>query len=181
MSPSGGSASISNAHLFLGVPGGANHDTLTGNNQAVRVVQAIGNQDFDVAIKIDLPLYAGDASTRQGLMVLGSNQNFLTFALETNGTKIGLGAQIVNNGAVSTVLDDPDFSQYQNPMYLRLTRAGSAYVAFYSLDGVSWTQATTFNDSGSTIAIGPFASNDNSNPAKAVPVVMSVNWFDVLQ
>jgi hypothetical protein len=114
-------------------------------------------------------------------MVLGSNQNFLTFALETNGTKIGLGAQIVNNGAVSTVLDDPDFAEYQNPMYLRLTRAGSAYVAFYSLDGVSWTQATTFNDSGSTIAIGPFASNDSSNPAKAVPVVMSVNWFDVLQ
>jgi Fn3 associated/Protein of unknown function (DUF1349) len=181
MSPSGGSASISNAHLFLGVPGSANHDTLTGGNQAVRVVQAIGNQDFDVAIKIDLPLYATDANTKQGLMVMNGNQNFLTFGLETNGTKIGLGAQIVNNGSVTTVLDDPDFSQYQNPMYLRLTRAGSAYVAYYSLDGVSWTQATTFSDSIATTAIGPFASNYNSNPAKAVPVVMSVNWFDVLQ
>jgi Fn3 associated/Bacterial Ig-like domain (group 2) len=181
MSPSGGSASISNAHLFLGVPGGANHDTLTGNNKAVRVVQAIGNQDFDVAIKIDMPLYAGDANTKQGLMVMSGNRGFLTFELETNGTKIGLGAEIVNNGSVSTVLDDPDFAQYQNPMYLRLTRAGSAYVAYYSLDGVSWTQATTFNDSSTTTAIGPFASNYNSNPASAVPVVMSVNWFDVLQ
>jgi hypothetical protein len=181
MSPSGGSASISNAHLFVGVPGGANHDTLTGNNQAVRVVQAIGNQDFDVAIKIDQPLYAADVNTKQGLMVMGGNQSFLTFELETDGTKIGLGAEMVNNGSVTTVLDDPDFSQYQNPMYLRLTRAGSAYVAYYSLDGVSWTQATTFNDSSATTAIGPFASNYNGNPANAVPVVMSVNWFDVLQ
>jgi hypothetical protein len=181
MSPSGGSASISNAHLFVGVPGGSNHDTLTGNNQAVRVVQAIGNQDFDVAIKIDMPLYATDANTKQGLMVMSGNQNFLTFALETNGTKIGLGAEIVNNGSVSRVLDDQDFAQYQNPMYLRLTRAGSAYVAYYSLDGASWTQTTTFNDSSATTAVGPFASNYNSNPARTVPVVMSVNWFDVLQ
>jgi hypothetical protein len=30
-------------------------------------------------------------------------------------------------------------------------------------------------------AIGPFASNYNDTPANAVPVVMSVNWFDVQQ
>ena len=56
MNPNGGSASISNAHLFLGVPGGANHDTVSPSNQAVRVVQAIGNENFDVAIKIDSPI-----------------------------------------------------------------------------------------------------------------------------
>ena len=41
MTPVGGSASISNSHLFLGVPGGANHDPLLTSNQAVRVVQEI--------------------------------------------------------------------------------------------------------------------------------------------
>jgi hypothetical protein len=181
VSPAGGSASISNSHLFIGVPGGSNHDALLPPNQAVGVLQAIGNENYDVAIKIDSPLFAGDANTSQGLMVLSDGQNFITFALETNGSKIGLTAHTVMNGVATTVLEDQDLSQYQNPMYLRLTRNNSAYVAFYSTDGISWTQAATFTCTGTMKWIGPFAGNHNDTPGNAVPVVMSVNWFDVQQ
>jgi hypothetical protein len=181
VTPAGGSASISNSHLFLGVPGGGNHDSLVPSNQAVRVVQAIANKDFDVAVKIDSPLFARDGNTSQGLMVLSDSADFITFALTTDGSRIGLAARIVTSGAATTVLDDTDFSQYQNPMYLRVTKAGSAYVGFYSVDGANWTQATSFTDSRACTSIGPFASNYSSNPANATPVVMSVNWFDVLQ
>jgi hypothetical protein len=66
-------------------------------------------------------------------------------------------------------------------MYLRLTKTGSAYDAMYSLDGTSWMQAASFTDTEATTGIGPFASNYNEDPAYAVPVVMSVNWFDVQQ
>jgi hypothetical protein len=181
VSPAGGSASISNSHLFIGVPGGSNHDALLPSNQAVRVLQAIGNQNYDVAIKIDSPLFAGDANTSQGLMVLSDSRNFITFALETDGSKIGLSAHTVTGGVATTVLEDQDLSQYQNPMYLRLTRNNSSYVAFYSTDGISWTQAATFTDTKIMTGIGPFAGNHNDTPANAVPVVMSVNWFDVQQ
>jgi hypothetical protein len=181
VAPAGGSASISNSHLFIGVPGGGNHDPLLPSNQAVRVVQAIGNEDFDVAVKIDSPLVATDGDTRQGLMVLSDNEDFLTFALVTNGTKIGLNARIVARGVATTVLDDTDFSSYQNPMYLRLTKTHSAYVALYSVDGVNWTQAASFTDTTASTSIGLFASNYNDTPANAAPVVMSVNWFDVQQ
>ena len=181
MSPAGGSASISNSHLFIGVPGGSNHDALAPSNQAVRVLQAIGDESYDVAIKIDSPLFAGDANTSQGLMVLSDSQNFITFALETDGSKIGLSAHTVTSGVATTVLEDQDLSQYQNPMYLRLTRNNSSYAAFYSTDGISWTQAATFTDTQTMTWIGPFAGNHNDTPANAVPVVMSVNWFDVQQ
>jgi hypothetical protein len=181
VTPAGGSASISNAHLFLGVPGGSNHDALRSSNQAVRVVQTIGNQDFDVSIKIDSPLFATDASTSQGLMVLSDNEDFTTFALATDGARIGLNANTVTRGVTTTLLNDTDFSQYQNPMYLRLSKSGSAYVALYSVDGVSWTRAASFTDTKAPTAIGPFASNYNDTPAETVPVVMSVNWFDVQQ
>jgi hypothetical protein len=177
----GGSASISNSHLFIGVPGGGNHDPLLPSNQAVRVVQAIGNEDFDVAVKIDSPLVATDGDTSQGLMVLSDNGDFLTFALATNGTTIGLNARTVVRGVATTVLDDTDFSSYQNPMYLRVTKASSAYVAFYSVDGVNWTEAASFTDTTNFSSIGPFASNYNDIPANAAPVVMSVNWFNVQQ
>ena len=181
VTPAGGSASISNGHLFIGVPGGGNHDPLLPSNQAVRVVQAIGKQDFDVAVKVDSPLVATDGDTSQGLMVLGDDEDFLTFAVVTNGTTVGLNARIVNRGVATTVLDDPDLSSYQNPMYLRLLKAGSAYVAFYSVDGVSWAQATSFTDTTVPTSIGLFASNYDDTPANAPPVVMSVNWFDVQQ
>ena len=181
VTPAGGSASISNSHLYLGVPGGSNHDAMLSSNQAVRVVQTIGNQNFDVAIKIDSPLFATDANTSQGLMVLSDDRNFITFALQTDGTRVGLSAYTVAGGVATSVLQDSDFSQYQNPMYLRLTKTGSAYVASYSVDGINFTQAASFTDAAAPTAIGPFASNYNDTPANAVPVVMSVNWFDVQQ
>jgi hypothetical protein len=179
--PAGGSASISNSHLFLGVPGGANHDALQSANQAVRVVQQIGNENFDVTIKMDSPLFAADANTSQGLMVLADNEDFVTFALITDGHNIGLSVHTVIHGVATTMLEDSDFSQYQNPMYLRLSRTGSDYVAQYSIDGVSWSQAASFTYLSRATMIGPYASNYNENPANAFPVVMSVNWFDVEQ
>jgi Chitobiase/beta-hexosaminidase C-terminal domain/Bacterial Ig-like domain (group 2) len=181
VTPAGGSASISNSHLFLGVPGGSNHDPLLPSNQAVRVVQAIGNQDFDVAIKIDSLLVALDGNTSQGLMVLSDNEDFITYALVTDGAKIGLNARTVTRGVATTVLEDTDFSQYQNPIYLRLSKAGSAYVALYSVDGINWTQVVSFTDTRASTSVGPFASNYNNTPANASPVVMSVNWFDIMQ
>jgi hypothetical protein len=179
VTPAGGSASISNSHLFIGVPGGSNHDPQQSSNQAVSVVQAIGSENFDVAIKIDSPLFASDANTSQGLMVQSDNADFLTFALTTDGSKIGLNAHSVTRGVSTALLEDTDFSQYQNPMYLRLTKTGSAYVALYSIDGVNWAQAASFTNTTANSCIGPFASNYNDAPANAVPVVMSVNWFDV--
>jgi hypothetical protein len=114
-------------------------------------------------------------------MVLSDDRNYITFALQTDGTRVGLSAYTVTAGVATSVLQDSDFSQYQNPMYLRLTKAGSAYVAFYSVDGINFTQAASFTDTVAPTAIGPFASNYNDTPANAVPVVMSVNWFDVQQ
>ena len=145
VAPAGGSASISNSHLFIAVPGGSNHDTLVPANQAVRVVQTIGNEDFDVAIKIDFPMVATEGDTSQGLMVLSDDEDFVTFALVTDGSSIGLRARTVTHGAGSDVLNDMGFSQYQNPMYLRLTRSKSNYVAFYSIDGVGWNEAASFS------------------------------------
>jgi hypothetical protein len=178
--PAGGSSSISNGHLFIGVPGGSNHDIISPTNQAVRVMQTLGNVDFDVAIKIDSPLVATDAGTQQGLMVVADNTNFITYALTTDGSKIGLSANTITAGVKTSVLNDLDFSVYQNPMYLRLTKTGSSYITFYSVDGVTWTQAASFEATKVPTSVGPFASNYNNTPADSVPVVMSVNWFDVL-
>ena len=181
VAPAGGSAAISGGHLFLGVPGGSNHDTMLPTNQAVRAEQPIGNNNFDVSIKIDSVLVATEANTSQGIMALSDSENFITFALTTDGSRIGLNlsAHVVTDGvATSTLVGDTEFSPYQNPMYLRLRRTGNNYQAFYSTDGVNWTLASGFNDTKVPASVGLFASNYNRIPADAVPVVMSVNWFN---
>jgi hypothetical protein len=119
VAPQGGTASVSNQHLFLNVPGGSNRDTLHTSNEAVRVMQPIGDQSFDVSIKIDSPVVATDVGTSRGLMVLAYDENFITFALVTNGTNLGLSVQTITNGVTATVFDQASFNEYQNPMYLR--------------------------------------------------------------
>src|SRR5580658_2576277 len=180
VAPMGGTASVSNQHLFLNVPGGSNHDTLHPSNQAVRVVQPIGDQSFDVSIKIDSPVVATDTGTSRGLMVLADDENFITFALVTNGTNLGLSVQTITEGAAATVFEEASFNEYQNPMYLRLTRTGVSYIAYYSVDGVVWTQAASFTDTRVPTLIGPFAGNYNPTPSRAIPVVMAINWFNIL-
>jgi hypothetical protein len=180
VNPNGGTASVSNGHLFLNVPGGSNHDALLSANEALQVVQPIGNVDFDISIKIDSPLVATDASTSEGLIVLADSKDFITFAVGTSGTSISLSAHTVTGGVATTVFEDTSFREYQTPLYLRLSRAGAAYMAYYSVDGVVWTQAASFTNVRVPTLIGPFASNYNPTPAKAVPVVMAINWFDIL-
>ena len=180
VAPAGGTASVANAHLTLNVPGGSNHDALLPANQAVRVVQPIGNDDFDVAIKIDSPVVAANATTNQGLMVLTDDKNFITFALATDGTNISLTADTVTGGVAAKVLNQASFSEYHNPMYLRLSRSHSTYIAYYSVDGAVWTLAANFVDPSVPTLIGPFAGNYNSTPAKAVAVVVTINWFSIL-
>ena len=180
VTPVGGTVSVANAHLTINVPGGSNHDTLIPSNQAVRVVQPIGNQNFDVSIKIDSPITPTDVGTSRGLIVIADQKDFLTFGLSTDGTNISMTANKVTKGVAATVFNLASFNDYHNPMYLRLARNGTAYTAYYSVDGDVWTQATTFTDAQVPTALGPFAGNYNSNPAKAVPVVMVINWFNVL-
>ena len=180
VAPRGGTATVTDGHLRIHVPAGANHDPLRPANQAVRVVQPMGNQDFDVSIKIDSPLVAGEAETSRGLMVLADDQDFLTFALGTDGAHITLTVHSVSSGVASTLFNDGSFSEYQNPIYLRLQRTGDNYTGFYSVDGVVWTQAAAFTSALATAYVGPFAGNYSETPARAVDVMMAIRWFDVL-
>jgi hypothetical protein len=178
MTPVGGTASASNAHLFLDVPGGSNHDALASGNQAVRAVQPIGNVNFDISIKIDSTIAASAEGTKEGIMVISDANNLITYELAADGTNIHLSAEMVAGGVAKSVLDDASF-QYQSPIFLRLTRAASVYGVYYSTDGTNWISATNFTDSKVPKLIGPFASNYSATPSNAAQVEMSVNWFKV--
>ena len=62
--PVGGSATVSNGHLLITVPGGSNHDAFTPALDAVQVVQQVSNANFDVNVKIDSTLAASGTVLR---------------------------------------------------------------------------------------------------------------------
>jgi hypothetical protein len=177
LNPVGGTATISNGHLFLNVPGGSNHDTVSPVNNAVRAMQAIGNYNFDVAIKIDSPIVASNKGAKEGLMVVFDPAHLITFGLAADGTNLHLTAEAVTSGSMTVLSDITHVSQSHSSMYLRLSRTGTYYVAYYSLDGTSWVRAGSFTNNRTPTSIGPFGSNYNTSPAAASPVTVSVNWF----
>jgi hypothetical protein len=179
--PGGGSASIAEDHLLLKVPGGSNHDSATSTNRTVRLVQPIADVNFDVAIKVDSPSGTAETETSQGLMVLVDDHDFLALALCNEGSKAVVKAHSVTGGMNTPLLEGVAVEPGQDPFYLRLRRQGSAYTALFSVNGNAWTEAGTFSYTGGPAWVGPFAGNFNQNPAEAAPVVMSVDWFNVLQ
>ncbi len=174
--PAGGSVAVSNGELVLTVPGGSNHDAFVPALDAVQVIQPISNANFDVAVKIDSTLLAAHPSYGQGLMVEGDAKDYIRFELSV-GSTVNLSVNTITGGVQSSKFQISPFSSYPVPTYLRLTRVGSNYTAYWSSDGVNWNQAGTFTDTLVVTGLAPYAWNYNSTPSQAPALTASFDWF----
>jgi Chitobiase/beta-hexosaminidase C-terminal domain/Beta xylosidase C-terminal Concanavalin A-like domain/FG-GAP-like repeat len=174
--PVGGAAALSGGELLITVPGGTNHQAFTPLN-AVRVIQAVSNANFDVYVKIDSQLTSSAQDSFAGLLVGGDGSNWIYYYAYTDGSNIDLLCASVDGGAQNIRLNAIPFAGYPGPTYLRLQRAGTTYTAYWSADAVNWTSAGTFNDSLVVTHLGPFAGNNNSNPASAPAVSAGFGGF----
>src|SRR3984957_1874597 len=178
VAPAGGSASVSNGHLLITVPGGSNHDAFVPALDAVQVEQQVSNANFDVNVKIDSTLAASGKYSGQGLLVEGDAHDYIRFEISANGSSISLSANTIIAGTQSTKFQLSPFSGYVVPTYLRLNRTGSTYTGYYSADGTNWTQAGSFADSSLTVTgLALYGSNYQSNPSNAPAITPSFDWF----
>jgi hypothetical protein len=175
--PAGGSAALSNGELVITVPAGSNHQALSTGLNLVRVMQPVSNGNFDVALKIDSTLTASAQQTFQGLLIGGDATDYIYYQVYSDGTNVDLQCTSDIAGTQSVRINTVPFTGYPVPTYLRLTRVGTTYTAFYSSDGVTWTQAGSFSDSLAVTFIGPFAGNNNSTPADAPAITAKFDWF----
>ena len=152
--PVGGSVAVSNGELVLTVPGGSDHDPAVPALDAVQVIEPISNANFDVAVKIDPTLLAAHPYYGQGLMVEGDAKNYIRFEVSA-GSTVNLGVNTITGGVQSSQFQMQPFSSYPVPTYLRLTRVGNNYTAFWGSDGVNWNQLGTFTDSLVVTGLAP--------------------------
>jgi hypothetical protein len=174
--PVGGSVAVNNGELVLTVPGGSNHDATIPALDAVQVVQPISNANFDVAVKIDSTLLAGHPYYGQGLMVEGDAKDYIRFEVSA-GSTISLGVSTITGGVESSKLSTSPFSSYPVPTYLRLTRVGNNYTAYWGSDGVNWNQLGTFTDTVAVTGLAPYAWNYAGTPSQAPALTASFDWF----
>jgi lysophospholipase L1-like esterase len=175
--PVSGSAALSGGQLVITVPGGSNHQAYTPLN-AVRVIQAVSNANFDVYVKINSQLTPSAQDSFAGLLVGGDGSNWIYYYAYTDGSNVDLLCASVDAGVQNIRLNTIPFAGYPVPAYLRLQRAGTTYTAYWSADAVSWTSAGSFNDSLVVTHLGPFAGNNNSNPANAPAVSAAFGGFE---
>jgi cytochrome c len=130
-----------------------------------------------VAVKIDSTLLSSVKYYGQGLLVEGDAKDYIRFELSANGTAVNLSANTIVAGVQTSKLQISPFSSYPVPTYLRLTRAGSTYTAYWSKDGATWNQVGTFTDSLAVTGLAPYAWNYSTTPSQATALTATFDWF----
>ena len=177
VAPAGGGAAVSNGELVITVPAGSNHDAFVPGLDAVQVVQPIANGNFDVAVKIDSRLATPALYSGMGLMVEGDARDYIRFEIGQLGTTTSLNVDTIVAGVQTAQLTLSPFSSYTVPTYLRLQRVGTTFTAYWSADGVTWSQAVVFTDNIVVTGLAPYAGNYDGTPAQATAVTASFDWF----
>ena len=152
--------------LEISVPSGIVHDVFTGTHKAPSVTQAVDDDDFSVQTRFISSIT--DGIQTQGILAAEDAVNFIRVYFETDGTAASLTAERVDGVSVTEFWShELDPSDGQGPVYLRIERVGSQWLAQYSFDGFSWTgdEMYGFDDSLTVAAIGVFAGNAGPAPA----------------
>jgi len=79
-----GSVSLNGTDTALRVPAGTSHDLWLSGNQALRVLQATTNTDFQVEVKFDSVPTLADQD--QGIIVQTDANNYLRFDIFSDGS-----------------------------------------------------------------------------------------------
>lgn len=122
--------------IELNVPAGVSHDWSSPGGPP-RLMQSSGNDDFGIEVKFSAAVT--EIGQTQGVLLQEDSDTYARFAFEKTLAKgVLLYAQFMDDGAqvkaVSTELGLPE-----SPAYMRVTRAGSVWRWYYSVDGVAWT------------------------------------------
>jgi hypothetical protein len=151
---------LNGTHAEISVPGGVAHDVWTGGNFAPRLMQPANNTDFDVTAKFD-SLPSGSFAS-QGLIIEQDARNFLRYDIYSEGTSYFIFVASFRDGAPSRRVQAA--LRGTPPQLLRVRRFGNSFVMLHSVDGRSWTIATSFSYPMTVTAVGVFAGNAGSAP-----------------
>ena len=154
-----GSVSLDGSEALLSVPAGVAHNPWTEGDQAVSIMQPIGNVDFAVEVKFNTLVQTGLQD--EGIIVAQDANNYLRFDVYDTGSGVNyFVAGFLNDNP--TVEANNQIGISGSTIWLRVTRTGSTWTGSWSSDGVTFTQAANFSFGITASSIGPYVGNNGS-------------------
>jgi hypothetical protein len=163
-----GSATINGTQLLLSVPGGVAHDVWNDGNIALRLMQPANDTDFELEVKFESGVDA--PHQLQGVLVEQEEGNFIRFDFHSREGGTRVFAATFLGGSPTILHDSGPLPGGTTPLYLKVRRQGNTWTQSYSVDGQSWTQATSFSHAMRVSQVGVFAGNAGPSPAHTAVV-----------
>jgi len=152
--------------LALVVPSGTSHDAWPSELEAARLVQEVGDVDFEVEAKFDT--VPSERFQIQGICVEEDEGYFIRFDFYSDGMFVRFFAATFVDGSPNT--RQSTVVSISAGHRLRVGRVGDVWTASDSPDGVTWTQRTSFTHSMEVSDVGVMAGNAGASPAFTVLV-----------
>jgi len=150
--------------LQISVPGEAQHRFYPPEKNGVRVMQAVGDTDFEVEVKFDSA--PSQQYQEQGLLVDQDADNYLAYEVYSDGTTVNALVRNIAGGGITFPVA-ASLTAAQAHYYLRVGRVGNDWTFKYSYDGVGWVTAGTLTQSMTVGGIGVYAANESGGTSPA--------------
>jgi hypothetical protein len=170
---------INGTNAVIAVPGGINHELWTNVTTAPRLMQAVGNVNFQVEAKFDAGLvFPTHGTQEEGIMVQQDSQTFIRFALFTSSNTWTLFVATFAAGQPTgvTYITIP-LASGQAPVWMRVNRSGNTWTMSWSTDGSNYTTGSTFSYALTVSQIGPYAANASDSSGSAPAFTESIDYF----
>jgi regulation of enolase protein 1 (concanavalin A-like superfamily) len=152
------------AWLTIAVPAGSSHNVWDDGNDAVRMMQAVSDTDFEIEVKFDSGV--SQEYQIQGVLVEQDSDHFLRLDFHSDGVGTRLYA-VAFEPSSSPGSDLTHTRKYMwtiggtgvAPLYMRVRRQGDEWELHYSFDAANWSHAASFSHSLTVTKVGVFAGN----------------------
>lgn len=153
--------SVANGVARLDIPGGAPHDLWVGTAAAPRLLRAAPSGNFVAEARFASA--PGRAVETIGMLVEDGAGNFTRFLVFNNGWSNHIHSASVVGGSFtwrpSTEIP------VSGPFSIRIARTGSAFTGWWSTDGGTWHEFTSFTAPHAIAKIGVYAATAGSDTA----------------
>jgi len=170
-----GSYFLNGSSISLSVPAGIAHDVWTTGDYGVRIMQSIGDADFEVEVKFGSAVDINTPYQEQGIIVEQDPANFLRFSMHSNQLQIEVFAADISGSNANTFVDQEMVGGADT--YMRLKRTGNTWLFSYSYDSYHWTPGFSIYQPFQATSIGPYVGNSQYNGQPAPAYTAIVDYF----
>lgn len=161
----------------ISVPGGKEHDTWLNAYDSPRLMQTIGNVNFNVGAHFTSAPSATYQS--EGLLVGGQGQDLLRFDVFSVSGQWNIFASSFIGGTATVRIRKPIVAA--SSVDLAVERSGDLFTLRYSIDGgTTWVVAGSFSQALAVNSVGVFAGNAGTNATNAPAFTAVVDRFYTL-